>query len=382
MEKIKFNGVLPEINKDPRNYTISQFIPGKDRINDEEFMLKFPQKEIIIDQGSISACVGHSFVMAKQILEYQQTNKWIDFDPFILYGTRYDDDYVGEGMYPFQGAKALYKDGAYFRRDFGKRQEMPQLKNTVEQWKKNNPDKVLKAKDYTITGYSYVNSEQAIKRALKNGMPVSVAYPIYASFYDTGKNGIVKVPDTLKEELYGYHQMLIVGWTKDNKWIVVNSWGTRYGLKGMYLIPFENEYDSAIAVSDTITPSTYKAKELSFTIDQNEYIVDGATKVFDSVPYIKDDRTYVSVRFITEALGCSVEWIEDTRKVIIRSEEAIIEMQIGNKEYYIDGKKRINDVAPEIVNDRTMLPIRFIAEALNCSVEWINDTRTVKIKSL
>jgi len=382
MADFLLNGVILDESPDPRNYKISQFIPGEDEITDKEFMLKFPQKQIIIDQGSIGACVGHAFIMAKQILEYQHTNKWIDFDPFVLYGTRYSGEYTGTGMISFQGAKALYKDGAYFRRDFNKRQEMPQLKETVEDWKTVNPDKVKAAADYKITGYAYVNDNNGIKKALKNGMPVSTCYPIYSSFYKTGNDGKVPVPNTSKESLSGYHQMLIVGWTSDNYWVVVNSWGTRYGFKGMYLIPFENRWESAISVSDTITPSKYKAKEIVFKIGDSKYTVDGMKKEFDSVPYIKNDRTYISLRFITESLGCSVEWNEAKQEVIVRSEEAVIVLTIGSNKITVDGKIRTIDVAPEIVNDRTMLPIRFVSEILNCKVDWIDETDSVIIKAL
>lgn len=382
MSEFLLNGVIRDESPDPRNYTIAQFIPGEDEITDKEFMLKFPKKQIIIDQGSIGACVGHAFIMAKQILEYQQANKWIDFDPFLLYGTRFSGEYVGVGMIPFQGAKALYKEGAYFRRDFNKRQEMPQLKTTVEDWKSDNPDKVTKAKDYTITGYAYVYDNNGIKKALKNGMPVSACFPIYSSFYNTKNDGKVPVPNIGKEQLSGYHQMLIVGWTSDNYWVVVNSWGTRYGFKGMYLLPFAYPRDSAISVSDTITPSTYKAKEISFKIGDSKYIVDGVEKEFDSIPYVKNDRTYISVRFITESLGCSVEWNEAKQEVTVRSEEAVIVLTIGSNKLTVDGKTRVIDVAPEIVNDRTMLPIRFISEILNCDVTWVEETNSVVIKAL
>ena len=374
-------GAIPDSNPDPRNYKISQFVPGEDEIDDKEFMLDFPKTQIIIDQGSIGACVGHAFIMAKQILEYQHTNKWIDFDPFITYGTRFSGDYTGVGMIPSQGAKALYKEGAFFRRDFGKRQEMPMLQDIVKEWKRDNPDKVKKALDYRISGYSYVYDERGIKKALKNKMPVAVSYPIYPSFYNTKDDGIVPVVKS-NEKIDGYHEMLIVGWTSDKYWIVVNSWGINYGLKGMYLIPFVNKFDTAIAVSDTITPSTYKAKEIKFRVGTNKFYIDSIEKTFDVVPYIKNSRTYVPLRFITESLGASVEWNDETQEVTIRSEEAIIVLKIGSKYIKVDNSTFKIDVAPEIVNDRTMLPIRSIAEYLNCEVNWDDMTNSVIINAL
>ncbi len=87
-------------------------------IKDEDFCLKLPELDIIINQKCYNSCVGHSFAMAKSILEYNRTNKWMDIDPYMIYGTRYAGEYIGMGMYPYQGAKVLLKDGAYLRRDF------------------------------------------------------------------------------------------------------------------------------------------------------------------------------------------------------------------------------------------------------------------------
>lgn len=375
-----FDGVLINKEKDLRDYNISMFIPGEDIIEDEEFCLNLPELNIILNQYQFNSCVGHSFAIAKSILEYNRTNKWIDIDPYAIYGTRYDGEYMGPGMYPHQAAKVLLKEGAYLRRDFGIQQEVPQLIDTLKEWKHNNPKKVQEAKDLAISAYYYVTSDNQIKKSLKNGMPISVAYPIYDNFYDTKDDGIVSMY-TSNNKLKGYHQMTVVGWTKNNYWIVINSWGIDKGLKGMYLIPFEYEYDSAIVVSDTITPIKYKAKEIEFIIGDEYYKVDGDIRYFDSNPYIKDGRTYVPVRFITEALGASVEWLNETQEVVIRSEECILKLQINNTQFTVNNKEIYwNDVAPELVNNRTMLPIRLIAEYLNCKIFW--DDGIITIRSL
>ena len=373
----KLKGVLVDNEKDPRDYTISMFIPGEDIIEDEEFCLNLPELNIILNQSQYNSCVGHSFAMAKSILEYNKTNKWLDIDPYAIYGTRYSGEYKGIGMHPYQGAKVLLKEGAFLRRDFGIQQEVPQLIDTLKEWKANNPDKVKLAKDLVISAYYYVYSDNQIKKSLKNGMPISAAYPIYDNFFNVGDDGVVSMY-TSKNKLEGYHQMTIVGWTKNNYWIVVNSWGTNKGLKGIYLIPFNYKYNSAIAVSDTITPIKYKAKEIEFIVGSRNFKVDNQIKEFDSIPYIKNDRTYVSVRFITEALGASVEWLDNTKEVIIRSEEAIIKMKIGYNEVIINGNADILDTVPEITNDRTMLPIRVVAEALNCKIEWYDGKIVIK----
>ena len=378
MDKINFNGVKIRQKQDERNYKLARFIPNVNVVKDEEFMLKLPELEVILDQSYFNACVGHSFATAKSILEYNLTNKWIDIDPFMIYGTRKEGDYDGEGMYSDQAAYNLYKEGAYLRRDFGIREEMPVLKQTVKDWKIKNPDKVKDALNLRISGYGFVNTVDQIKSALIHKMPVSVTYPMYNSFYDTGVDGIVSEPDDF-DKIEGYHQMTIVGWTKNKYWIVINSWGINYGMKGLYFIPFTYEFDNAIAISDTISPIRYKAKNIRLGINNHKYYVDNEEKYLDSVPFIKHERTFLPVRFICEALGASVEWIQDEQKVIIRSEEAVIEMVIGSKNFIINGKPYKNDVAPFIVNERTMLPIRIIAETLNCKVMWYDFSREVEI---
>ena len=267
----KLKGVLIDNEKDPRDYNISMFIPGQDEIKDEEFCLKLPELDIIINQKCYNSCVGHSFAMAKSILEYNRTNKWMDIDPYMIYGTRYTGEYTGMGMYPYQGAKVLLKDGAYLRRDFNIQQEVPQLIDTVKDWKSTHFDKVQEAKKLQISAYYYTYNDNQIKTSLKNGMPISVAYPIYTSFYNVKDDGIVSIPKS-NEKLEGYHQMLIVGWTKHNQWIVINSWGNSYGFKGMYFIPFSYKFDSAIVVSDTISPCKYKAKQIEFSINNKQFI--------------------------------------------------------------------------------------------------------------
>ena len=60
----KLKGVLIDNEKDPRDYNISMFIPGQDEIKDEEFCLKLPELDIIINQKCYNSCVGHSFVQS------------------------------------------------------------------------------------------------------------------------------------------------------------------------------------------------------------------------------------------------------------------------------------------------------------------------------
>ena len=120
--------------------------------------------------------------------------------------------------------------------------------------------------------------------------------------------------------------------------------------------------------------------------DNVTVMVNGNKLDFDQPPIIKDGRTLVPLRAIFEALGAEVLWLEDEQAIAAQSGDTTIVMQIGNKRFgkmtsHDDGVFYDLDVPPEIVNDRTLVPARAVAEALDCSVNWDENTQTVTISS-
>ena len=103
---------------------------------------------------------------------------------------------------------------------------------------------------------------------------------------------------------------------------------------------------------------------------------------YDVTPIINsNDRTLVPIRFVAESLGAEVSWSQENRQVSIEMEDKLVVMTIGSTNYTINGKDMKMDTAPEIVDSwgRTMVPIRFVAEALGMSVEWDGVNRMVLI---
>jgi len=88
------------------------------------------------------------------------------------------------------------------------------------------------------------------------------------------------------------------------------------------------------------------------------------------VPFVKDSRTLVPVRFIAEAFGSVVTWDGETSKVGITCGDDVIELQLGNKEMTVNGETVMLDVPAESVNSRTVLPLRAVVEALGKTVFW------------
>jgi hypothetical protein len=95
---------------------------------------------------------------------------------------------------------------------------------------------------------------------------------------------------------------------------------------------------------------------------------------------LKDSRTFVPVRFLTEALGFSVSYIPNDKEVVIG--DNYIRLKIGSNDYILNGKTFSMDVAPFIENSRTYVPLRFVMEALNMSVLWDDASKKVDIKGI
>ena len=110
--------------------------------------------------------------------------------------------------------------------------------------------------------------------------------------------------------------------------------------------------------------------------------VDGKTIDFPDVrPFIdtQSNRTMIPVRFVAENLGCKVDWNGDLRVVYIQKNDTLIELKIGVLEAIVGGKVISLDAKAVIKENRTFVPLRFVSEALGAFVEWNGDTRTVYI---
>lgn len=118
-----------------------------------------------------------------------------------------------------------------------------------------------------------------------------------------------------------------------------------------------------------------------FAVSHTTVTVDGRVLQFDVPPTIIDGRTLVPLRAIFEALGAEVEWDGATRTVTGRKDATTIILPIGSRSPTVNGMPVQLDVAGTIIDGRTLVPARFIAESLGAAVDWVADTRTVVIFS-
>ncbi len=123
----------------------------------------------------------------------------------------------------------------------------------------------------------------------------------------------------------------------------------------------------------------YEVKVI-LTIDKKEALLNGQMVVNDVAPEIVNGRTMLPIRFIAEALKAEVGWDGEARKVTIKKGEKVILLTIGKDIALIDGKEVEIDSSPYIKDDRTYLPLRFIAENLDCTLEWNEKAREVTVK--
>lgn len=90
----------------------------------------------------------------------------------------------------------------------------------------------------------------------------------------------------------------------------------------------------------------------------------------DVQPGIVSNRVLVPARFVSEALGATVTWDGETQKVSVVKGSTSIELVIGSPNIMVNDVTKTLDVAPALYFDRTLVPLRFVSEALGARVEW------------
>lgn len=125
---------------------------------------------------------------------------------------------------------------------------------------------------------------------------------------------------------------------------------------------------------------------LSFTLISNassdvNVTVDGEVVEFETQPFIDNDRTLVPVRFISESLGADVKWNQELKEVTITKGDKTIKLIIDNNKVTVNDEVVELDAKAILKDSTTFVPVSFISRALNSTVNWNPNTRTVEIIS-
>jgi len=110
-------------------------------------------------------------------------------------------------------------------------------------------------------------------------------------------------------------------------------------------------------------------------------IMDGVRIRFERQPVVVNGRLMVPVRSALQNLGIRVDWTAADKSIRLEKNDTVINMKIGDKNYKVDGEARVMDVEPILLDGITMVPIRFVGEALKTDVIWDGENNAVRINT-
>ncbi|ALS24425.1 copper amine oxidase N-terminal domain-containing protein [Paenibacillus naphthalenovorans] len=122
-------------------------------------------------------------------------------------------------------------------------------------------------------------------------------------------------------------------------------------------------------------------KPLTVSFAEIKVMIDGELQTFEQPPVNDSGNVLVPMRAIFEALGATVLWNQEQRAVQAKKGGTTIDLKLGSKDALINGSPKTLDAPAKLVGSSTMVPIRFISEALGAKVEWDQLTQTVLIET-
>lgn len=140
----------------------------------------------------------------------------------------------------------------------------------------------------------------------------------------------------------------------------------------------DSEYIKVVTSPRDKDDSTITRK-INIGVGESNIYVGEDTVALDAPAYINENGyTMLPARAISEALGATVNWDEASQSISIFSGSRIISMKVGDRTMYINGTPVPMNTAPEITNDRTFIPVRDLANALSIkNIEWNEETSTI-----
>lgn len=115
--------------------------------------------------------------------------------------------------------------------------------------------------------------------------------------------------------------------------------------------------------------------------NQISVYLDGERVEFDVLPQIIDGRTMVPIRAIFEKMGAEVLWDNDTATAVCTKGDTIVKMTVNSTDMYINDKPVIMDVSPTVIDGRCLTPARYVAEAFGAEVMWDQEANRVVIST-
>jgi C1A family cysteine protease len=239
----------------PEKITISKYhwVPDKVDTRDYKYTLTNrssnrvdlrPHCTSVENQGKLGSCTGQAIAGAIELLN-KRKKKQTDISRLFIY--YYERMIMGtinydSGAYIRDGIKATNKYGAPLEKLWP---------YNIARFKTSPVNEAIKdAVKRKVTLYQRVENFNGCIDALSNGYPVIIGFHVYSSFESktVAKTGYMPYPNKRKEKLIGGHAVLLVGYDKANEYFIVrNSWGTNWGDKGYFYMPFSVIKDTSMS---------------------------------------------------------------------------------------------------------------------------------------
>lgn len=212
----------------------------------ETFELPMPP---VKNQGMVGSCVAHSLATAAEYFNTKETNTDVRLSTGYIYGNRLLTTHKGSGMYTRDAIKTMSRFGDLPYEDFPHNVEVPYA---IELFDNVSAEQVTAALNYQFASYFKLVDDAAIKQHLLDKNPVIFAMKW---FDDIKIEDGVMITNEVTSKYTGGHCMVIYGWNETG-WLVQNSWGTFWGNKGRFVLPYNVSRKETWGVLDAASNSS------------------------------------------------------------------------------------------------------------------------------
>ncbi|WP_281883075.1 stalk domain-containing protein [Paenibacillus sp. YYML68] len=123
-----------------------------------------------------------------------------------------------------------------------------------------------------------------------------------------------------------------------------------------------------------------QTNQIELTVNKKSVQVNGKAMTLEEAPFIREGNTLLPIRFVTDALGGSVSWDDQERKVTIMRGSKMIELWIDRNDLVVNGQRVTAEVPPIIKSDLTMVPLRVLSENMGWKVTWDEKTQRITLQ--
>ena len=178
-----------------------------------------------------------------------------------------------------------------------------------------------------------------------------------------------------KKRYYGSDPDRPYGRVRDKSYISLDG---VYGIPFPYINYYTVWFDKDYLYMDIDEEKYYRIPMKYFT--DNVIVTYGDKALaFETPPVIENGRTLVPMRFLFEQMGAEVSWDEATQTATVKKQDDIISFSIDNASAEVNNELKTMEVPARLIDGKTMIPMRFLSEALGYTVEWDEATRTASV---